>query len=291
VYQLLSNRGILTVFVLLGLFSGTGCNVVNPSEPIPTYVRIDSVGFVTKDQTEGTASQNISSAWVYFNNQALGTFKLPATIPIVMDGPGEVSIIPGIALNGLSFETQYPFFASVITPISVAQGKIIQITPATRYLESTKFQYKEDFELGIGNRFIEVNSEKAEDTSIMKVTDGRVFEGGGSGYVQLDSKHPSSEIITVDGFPITQGKAYLELNYKGTTSFFVGLQTTKSGEIVYEYIGGLKPKDTWNKVYFDLSAFTAKYQSSQYRIMIKTTLDEGLSEGYVLLDNIKVVSF
>lgn len=292
VYQLLSMRSALTIFFLVLLVSGSGCNVINPSESIPTYVRIDSCSFVTKDYArEGSGSQKITSAWVYFNNQAIGTFKLPATVPIIMDGPGDLAIIPGIALNGLSFETQYPFFSTYDTSIAVAQGKTISITPKINYLESTKFQWKEDFELGIGNRFVEVNSDKAEDTGITKVSDDRVFEGAGSGYIQLDSKHPSSEIITNDGFPITQGKAYLELNYKSTTSFVVGLQTTQSSNIVFEYIGGVKPKDSWNKIYFDLSAFTATYQTSPYRLMIKTTLDEGLSEGYVLFDNIKVVSF
>ncbi|WP_276132198.1 hypothetical protein [Polluticoccus soli] len=285
-------RSALTIFFLVLLISGSGCNVINPSESIPTYVRIDSFSFVTKDYArEGSGSQKVTSAWVYFNNQAIGTFRLPATVPIVMDGPGDVNIIPGVALNGLSFETQYPFFSTYDTSIAVAQGKTISITPKINYLESAKFQWKEDFELGIGNRFVEVNSDKAEDTSITRVTDERVFEGGGSGYVQLDSKHPSSEIITNDPFTITQGKSYLELNYQGTTSFVVGLQTTQSGNIVFEYIGGVKAKDSWNKIYFDLSAFTAKYQTGSYRLMIKTTLDSGLSEGYVLLDNIKVVSF
>jgi hypothetical protein len=292
VYQLLSMKSALTIFFLVLLAAGTGCNIVNPGENIPTYVRIDSFSFVTKDHSkEGSGSQKVTSAWVYFNSQSVGTYRLPATVPIIMDGPGTVSVIPGVALNGLGYEIQYPFFSTDDTAIAVAQGKTIQLTPKISYLESTKFQWKEDFELGIGNRFVEVNNEKAEDTNITRVTDGRVFEGGGSGYIQLDAQHPSSEIITSEGFPITQGKAYLELNYKGTTSFVVGLETNKSGEIVYEYIGGVKPKDTWNKIYFDLSAFTAKYQTSEYRLMIKTTLDSGLSTGYVLLDNIKVVSF
>lgn len=282
-------RSVLTIVISGTFLFNSGCNLINPKENIPTYVRINSFDFVPKDPSkEGSASQKITSAWVYFNNQSLGTFQLPANVPIITDGPGELNVVPGISYNGLSNEAQYPFFTSYTTSIAVAQGKVIEMTPKIGYVEGAKFQ-KEDFDLGSG--FIEVNSEKAEDTNIVWITDNRVFEGKGSGYIKLDAKHPSSETIYNTGFPIPQGNAFLELNYKCTTSFVVGLQTLVSGNIVAEYFGGVKPKSNWNKIYIDLSTFTAANKGSEYRLMIKATLDSGLSEGEVLLDNIKVISF
>lgn len=275
----------------IGMLS-TGCNLINPAEKVPTYVHVDSFSFNVNDPSkEGTARQNINCAWVYFNNQAIGVFDLPVTIPIMTDGPGQVQLIPGVIVSGLKdYNTQYAFFKSATTDIQASPGNIIQYKPQTSYVTDAIFQWKEDFETG--NTFIPVNDQSTTDSTIVRVTDkSQVFEGAAAGYIYMDATHYESENISNNSFPISQGRSFLEIHYKGNTSFQVGLQTIVSGSIDYEYIIGLKAKDTWNKVYVDLSQFTSERKGTAYRIMIKSGLDEGLTNGYVLLDNLKIISF
>lgn len=277
---------------LITVLAGTGCNLVNPAENTPTYLHVDSFSFVTNDYVkEGSGSQKITSAWVFCNNQSVGVFEVPFTVPVIMDGPGQIQVIPGISISGLSYETQYPFFTSSSFTTDAKPGGIVSYTPKISYVPTAKFQWKENFELG--NSFLETNSDDPTDTSIVQVTSpDKVFEGGASGYIYLDAAHPTSENISNISFPVTQGQAYVEINYKAGTSFQVGAQTLSNGIIVYEYIAGVKAKENWNKLYIDLSAFTSKYtQAKDFRLMIKATLDDGLSSGYVLVDNIKVISF
>jgi hypothetical protein len=271
---------------------GSGCNLINPAEKVPTYIHVDSFSFnITDPSREGTARQQINTAWVFFNNKTVGVFELPVTIPILADGPGQVQMIPGVTVSGLKdYVTQYAFFKSATTDIALSPGNIIQYTPQTSYVTDAVFQWKEDFETG--NTFIPVNAESTTDSTIIRVTDkNMVYEGAAAGYIYMDASHYESENISNNSFPISQGRSFLEIHYKGNTSFQVGLQTTVSGSIDYEYIIGLKAKDTWNKVYVDLSQFTSERKGNAYRIMIKSGLDEGLTSGYVLLDNLKIISF
>jgi len=280
------------LFLSIAGLLGTGCNIINPAEKVPTYVHIDSFEFqVDQPSKEGSANQNISCAWVYFNNQPVGVFDLPVNVPILADGPGEVLVIPGVAISGMKdYNTQYSFFKTATTNIDGVPGTVTNYTPKTSYVDDAVFQWKEDFETG--STFIPANSESTTDTSIIRVTDkDMVFEGGAAGYIYMDATHYESENVTNASFPISQGRSFLEINYKCNTSFQVGLVTTVEGVVKPEYIIGIKPKDTWNKVYVDLSQFTSVYKGTSFRFMIKTGLDEGLTNGYVLIDNLKIISF
>ncbi len=280
------------LFLSVAGILGAGCNIINPAEKVPTYVHVDSFDFAINNAAkEGSARQQINCAWVYFDNQAIGVFDLPANIPILADGPGQVELIPGVTISGIKdYNTQYAFFKPATVDITNNPGGVINYTPKTSYLTDAVFQWKEDFETG--NTFIPVNSELTTDSTVTRVTDNdKVYEGAASGYIYMDGTHYESENITNSSFPISQGRSFLEINYKCNTSFQVGLQTTVGGAIQYEYIIGLKARDTWNKVYVDLSQFTSVYQGSSFRLMIKSGLDEGLSNGYVLIDNLKIISF
>lgn len=279
------------LFVIVASIYVSGCNVINPEEKTPTYVHIDTMNFVNTSATkEGSTSQNITSAWVYFNNNPIGVFDLPATVPILADAPGQVTISPGVAYSGLGYASLYPFFTSDTFTLTPAPGKILDPKPTIKYVEAAVFNFKEDFETG--NSFINANGDNPYDTSLVRTNaPGTIFEGGASGVMYVDANHPTSENISNDGFPIKTGQAFIELNYKCNTSFQVGLQTSKQGTIFVEYLGGIKAKEGWNKVYIGVSNFTGTYQGAEYRIMIKTGLDSGVSNGYVLVDNIKVISY
>lgn len=268
------------------------CDIINPAETVPTYVQIDSFVMTTDNPTAtGTVNQKILTAWIYFNNSPLGVYNIPGRIPIPTDKPGTVQIGAGITFNGLGdYQILYPFFTFDTMYLQPNPGKIVNYSPKIKYTEATTFPWKEDFETG--NTFIKVNSDNTEDTSIVRTADkSKVFEGGGAGYIVLDSKHPSSQNINNTNIAIKTGDAYLEINYKCNTPFEVGLQTTKNGTLVYEYIAGVKPNENWNKFYVSLQKFVGTYNTNAYRVMIKTNLQEGQSEGYVLLDNLKIVSY
>lgn len=283
----------LLIFTPL-LYCLAGCDLINPDESTPTYVKIDSVQLkINEPNKEGSAAHNITNVWMYYNNTLIGVYDVPCNVPVITEGDkGELSIIPGITLNGLvSLQPPYPFFRVDTSTLVSNPGGTQQVTPVTSYLPQTKFPFKEDFE--VNTSFEPFALAAASETAIGRTNDPQfVFEGGGSGLVRLSADIPVSESIAKNGVPITQGESYVEINYKCSVPFEVGLYNTlEDGIEAYQYIFGVKSTDTWKKIYIELASYTGANKGTDYRLLIKAILPEGQSDGYVAVDNIKIVSF
>jgi hypothetical protein len=278
------------LYILLAVcFLQTGCDIINPEEKIPTFVHIDSFKFVNPNPNEaGTSLQNINCAWVFLDGQNVGVFELPADIPVLVSGTQELQISPGVTLQGLNdYKVQYPFFAFYNYQLEDKPGKVINLPAETRYIDGLKY-WKEDFESG--NQFIKLSG----DTTVRRVTGAdSVLEGGGSGCISLAAgSYVNAE--TFAEFDIKPGtKCFLEINYKGTLPFTIGVLAILpvSGNNS-SYMAGVKAKESWGKFYLDLQPFTTQYPTAlKWYIMLKTNLEEGQTDGYLLLDNIKVISY
>lgn len=273
----------------------SGCDVINPVEDVPTYIRIDSFDFVINNANkEGSAAHDITSVWVYYNNNPVGAFDVPCQIPVITQGnSGTISVLPGITLNGLvDLQPAYAFYAFDTMTLVSNPGKVVNYTPKASYVSAAKFPYKEDFE--VGNSFGAFYPDIANDTTIRRTEDQTyIFEGGGSGLIELSDAFPTSESISNTGFAIPQGEAFIEINYKCSVPFEIGLYNTlnTSNVDVFEYIMGIKATDTWKKIYIELGTFTGNNPGTNHKVLIKSVLPEGQSSGYVAIDNIKIVTF
>lgn len=277
----------------ISCFFLSACNIVNPAEKVPTYIHVDSFNFINKNPTiNGSSAHKITSVWVYLDNQTVGVYDIPANIPLLLDKPGVVTINPGVTYAGIkSFQVIYPFYQYDTITVQPAPATVKHWIPNTQYTSSSIFQYKEDFE--VGNTFIVTNSGDSTQTNIARVTDkDKVFEGAASGLIDLTTSKPNSEIICNTDFMLGTNENYVELNYKCSTDFSVGLEMTDIyGNVIPAYIAGAKANGSWNKLYLGLETFLAQHPNGKtFRLLIKTTLPAGQSNAYVLLDNIKVVS-
>src|SRR5688572_13194974 len=100
------------IAAILLAFAMQSCNIINPAEKVPTFVRLDSIRVTTDSLVKtGTPSSKISSAWVYVNNDIVGVYDLPASIPLLIDANASVAIAPGINYTGLKdYQSIYPFY-------------------------------------------------------------------------------------------------------------------------------------------------------------------------------------
>jgi phosphoribosyl-dephospho-CoA transferase len=55
------------------------------------------------------------------------------------------------------------------------------------------------------------------------------------------------------------------------------------------YVGGIKAKDKWNKIYFNIGALNSTVGADAYQIIIRSSLNVGAKTGYVALDNFKLI--
>ena len=100
--------GLLALCLIVQL---TSCEIINPEEAIPAYIQIDTIQFINNSVAEGTAEQKIVEAWVNVDDDFLGTYDLPASIPVLKSGAANVIVRPGIKDNGIgSLSEIYTFF-------------------------------------------------------------------------------------------------------------------------------------------------------------------------------------
>ncbi len=275
----------ISVFVTASL-AISSCNVINPAESIPTYVQIDSIPMKDNPGNNyGSTSSKITDVWVYWNNNLLGAYPLPAKIPVIMKETGSLSVVPGVVVDGMSDKhSPYSFYKDAPFTLSPTPGKTQVLHPTTMYRDGLNL-WKEDFEQG--NSFVKLSG----DTALYRTSEsGKVFEGSFSGQIILDANHTVSECVTSSSLGLPYGKdVFIEIDYKCNVPFGLGLRTTKSGIDVSQYAITINPKENWNKLYISIGDDIGTLLTGVYKLLIYAKLPTGQTSGYVLVDNIKVV--
>ena len=287
------------ILVSISIFSSTGCNIINPEEEIPSFIHLNDFQLVNNPNVEaGSLNHFITHGRVFVNDQLIGFYPIPSTIPVFAEGESKVRVDPVIRENGTIFELEvYPFFEEYITTIELDRTEVDTIQPITRYIDDTKVELIEDFE--VGEPFFSDDQDGNPETS-MELTETDVFEGNRSGVVRLNIDNPSVEIWTDPGSPFDLNESpiiYLELNYKTDTELLFGLVGKDPfASAIPNYEFGLFPQETWNKVYFNLSTLVRVSDFEEYRLGLLSALpiENGvftIEEAEIHLDNIKLIKF
>jgi hypothetical protein len=280
----------------------SSCSTFDPPVTVPIYGHIDSVHFTTSyygsgsTPAQGSASANIKYAWVYLDDNPIGAFQLPCTFPMVgSSGTHTVQIYSGIIpADGTSPTSIEPYYQYYSITLNMNQGSKYTFHPTSTYYSWVKFPYLEDFESeppGNQPAYI-VKAEGTQAVMIVTRNPAYVFEGKGSGMAIVNAANPKFIAETIaDTLPKTGAvPVFLEINYKATTDFEVGM---------FHYTDsttGLSPifpiaSTKWNKIYVNLSTIIAANQIGPYHIYFAMNLNtaEGHTADTLLLDNIKIV--
>ena len=267
----------------------TSCNVINPAEPVPAYLTIDSIYLSTNISVQGSNSNKIKDAWVYIDGQELGVYELPARFPVLAEGRHEITIAAGIFINGISAtRIKYPFYNFLDTVLNFQPG-VSDLSLGkfkVKYFEGQTYTWYEDFE-ATGYTF------QANISSDVQVEIDNIdkFEGNNSGRATLISDKPKFYgEMQVDSPIVSQNKTFLELNYKSEQAFSVGMKVTTAGFVKTVYILTVNKSDTWNKIYVDLSKVVNENQTaSGFSIYIYAELESGRSQSVLHFDNMKLL--
>lgn len=282
------------LLLLSGLFS---CELINPEEDIPAYLQIDTLIFAADNLSQGTDRQQIVEVWVTVEDEFLGVYDLPATIPVLQSGDSKINIRAGIKDNGIGRTSEiYPFFQPYETSVSLTPEETASITPTIRYVENVNFAFIEDFEENTNLWTDDLDGNEA--TEIVSSSEV-VFEGNRSGNIELTPENPIVEVATSFSQQFselqTRGvEVYLEMHYKTDIEIAFGLIAHQSStfapeEKVYEFI--LRPQEEWNKIYLNLSQAVFTLQAESYQITMIGILPPELERANIYLDNIKLVHF
>jgi hypothetical protein len=276
---------------------------------IPAYIYVDKVDFIATDPSkEGTSSSKISNIRVTVNGKDIGTYPLPALVPVIASGNTDVKIEAGIKLNGVSQQRPpYPLYKPYTETINLKKGMIDTIEAVFHYYEVVEFPLKEDFEsAGLAfssNTGAALN--KTQDTSLLFHYPNE--RNNFSGIIQLPFEDTVYffEIKTTSPLRFNSLSAtdcFVEINYCFTEDVEIGIYAhskNSSTSITRQYsicniIGSsdnMGDHPQWGKIYVNLTDImanaTTAMNMTHFDIYMKCGIPRDKTARF-LFDNIKV---
>ena len=270
----------------------TACDVINPADPIPTYLKIEPFQLTTSE-SQGSDSEKLTETWLYVNNEFLGAYSLPATIPVIAEGESKIILFPGVRVNGIAATPDiYPFYTTFEIDTTLILAEMTLITPRIAYSENVAFSAVENFDFN--QPFLnDLDGDPA--TKVVLSTDD-VFEGTSSGKIVLTQEHPDIQVSTIlqyTDLPTNGTPVFLELNYRNNVEFAVGLigiENNPPGINDYFYV--FNQQEEWNKIYIELTERLKVSQFPKYQIAFRANFNASSGEtNFIYLDNLKLVHF
>jgi hypothetical protein len=277
---------IILFTVLISLFS---CKKDN-EDLIPAYIHIDSVAFSNNTSLALTSSHAISDVWIYIDDNLIGAFELPCTVPVLYQNKHTVMIKPGIKLNGIaSTRTYYPLYNDYINDFTLVKDSVLNISVSSSYSDLDDFAWIENFEIGLP----ELEEIAGSDTTMIKTSDpSKVFEGSFSGLICLTDENSYCKVATTNAYDLPKygNYVFLELNYKTNNEFLIGLYANATSSITERQVLFINPKETWNKIYINLTNIVSEEtNANDFKIIFIANKDAGVDKAEILLDNIQLI--
>lgn len=298
--QMIITKVPIAVAVLACLILLHSCTWIDPPDPAPAWLRIRPFSLATDPRSQGSASSNITEAWVQINGTFLGAYTLPATVPILDTGNFEINISPGIRENGISTTPDiYPFYQEINIRKNLPAGETLDIEPRIAYRSNVRFPLLEGFE-NDGHAFQLLV--KGNESNRIRISRDNPFEGSGSGVIELNTQNPEVALATTSKYSGLTAKGafvFLEMDYQSDVPVVFGVIATNkaSGVSNVRFISGFNPGLAWKKIYFNFSPETSGSVSEDYQVILRAAIpintDGTLSRtnARVRLDNIKLVHF
>lgn len=280
----------LLCLLLLGSSLLFSCD--KEEEPIPAYLYIPEAKLTTNYSQFGTANHDITDVWVFVNEQPIGLYDLPATIPILAEGMTDLALEAGVPEDGGNIRKRYPFWGFYLDSLEFESGVTSSLTPTFEY-QNAQMVLNNDFEQGNNFEVLQGNG------AFQAVSGNVVFEGARSGYIELVGEGSSFIVGTIDPLflpqPGNEGiQTYLELNYKNDQPFNVLIAGVENANGIVnpfeEYILTVNPSEEWDKLYISLTNVIAQHQTAaSFNLIFEATLRDGNSVGNFYYDNVKVI--
>jgi|GEM_PF-453377 hypothetical protein len=266
----------------------TGCPA--DTDLVPAFITINGFDLQTPDQGEPTS--DIPEVWVFADAEFIGAFGLPARIPVPRAGSTQMRFEPGIRQNGVSAAPEpYDFYTPVNLTLDLSAGETIDVgTLPITYKPEVRFSIFETFELGDVRAFTDV----INGTGTLAPTQELVRSGDFSGKIRVTTDDPVFEVASAESFfDLTGTRRYvwLEMDFLSAAEGRIGVSgdTGLSSQSLFD--PAFRPREQWTKIYFNITNIIVDLRLDPIQINLAAILPQGLEEGDLYIDNIKLIHF
>jgi hypothetical protein len=268
-----------------------GCELINPEERVPAFLRMEQYSISTT-AGQGYPIHNLKDAWVYHNEELIGVYELPSSIPILAEGPTELRIKPGMRVSGqVGQRSSHPFLNDLEPTITLFPDSHVVYNPTVTYRSGSVFKWMEEFE-GAG---VTVVTTAQNDGELARVQGAEAFAGQ-SLKLSLTGSQLVMECATALAYTLPKAGApiILELTYRNNNRLFIGLISSQPTGSAQTTIMALNPSpDEWNHVYINVGETVSSSSLANaigHQVFFGFIRDEGLTgEAYAIIDNIKLI--
>ncbi len=291
----------ISVFAFLVSLMFQSCEIINPSEEIPSYIRVEkAIVDISEPAVQGTAINDISDCWLYVNGKMIGVFEIPFEVPVLASGDAKIEIQPGIKTSGLDADRDvYQMLTNYTTETNLVAGEVTTIEPHYSYRSGVNFVFVESFDQ-IGTKYEKSDS---SDYGFTLKNEAEGAQEGNSMFFSIPSNDYNGifECRTTDIYTLpANGVTFMEMSYKCNDYFNFGMfgvvnaATSTTG--VRENIMTLYPTSgKWKRIYINLnyavtnsSATDSEFQPFFTMVRVDTLSPVG-QNSEVFIDNIKLL--
>lgn len=283
------NRFFLILFSFIPIVPG--CEVIDPEEDIPAFIRIEEADLITDPSEEGSDSHDIRYVWVFIDDQLIGVHELPAKVFTRKSGERNIKLQAGVQKNGMSQEKErYPFYRTFSVDTTLHRDSTVRIEPRFQYFSSTSIDiWNEDFE---DPNSINFEARPSSDTTVNSTNDpSEVFAGNRSGKIELSPEREFFLGATDEAFEFEAGdEVYVELDYKTSDTLNIGFLTEYPDKTFKRSFLNIRKSNSWKKIYIQLSQLVGEEPNAiSFEVFIQSTLRDNADHGKILIDDLKVL--
>lgn len=285
-------KQITLLFLLAFLFSCA------KEQPKAAWLKIDHWDFVENPDAvnnQGELSHNFTQVFVNMDGEFIGSFELPAKIPIIAEnGDHDFVILPGVISNDgmMALKTRYPFAEQYQGTINLIQDDTVSVIPTTRYFSNLNFLL-EDFE----SPSMQLDVAEESLATLGRDNDPEFLQWGNR-YGKVELNEIDSIITFMTTFetvlPKLATKVYLEFDYLNTNSMLTSIVSHGNGQFYDDPFLIAAPQEEgkakWKHAYYNLEKVvsfrqTVPINEAQFQLI----LDDELTSSYIYIDNIKII--
>jgi hypothetical protein len=289
--------GGLLALLAVGL---AGCEVLDPSEEVPAYLKIERPRVILR--SGDTTTVPIPDVWTFYDNDYIGTFEPPLTIPVPDTARGQDAFFftPGVWVNGQTdTRERYLVMQSDSFFTELQDRDTVTARPVFRYKTDSVVRERlpENFEDGR----VSLSPVPDQNNDVeLTISQNDPYEGQHCGKVQFTQDDTLFFMYT----PTTDlpregvGDVWAEVTYRGDIKFGLGLYYLRSspGSQPLPQLTDIQiPQppsraDQWQTVHFRLNPLIQEApQGSPHRLYFLAESDGKRRE--LFLDHIKILHF
>jgi hypothetical protein len=282
--------------LLAALIFVSGCD--RETEPIPSYIRIDSVSVKTL-AGQGNPIHEISALNVYIDEQFIGVYEIPCTLPVLFTGKHKLSVIPSVRINGVvNQHVVHRLFKRADTTIDLMEGKITTAgNIMLQYKDNIEFPWVEDFEDG-NSELVRLYSAKGDTSYITTEAfslNGR-YEGNTRCMKVVIAAADTAKTVDMASFkyfgnlPFMGTDIMLEFDIKTPVPVQVAMiRKNSSGKLYLPYVYLFETGGKWKRFYINLiyELYNQPADTEIQLLISPIKTEEIKTEQIILIDNIR----